>query len=76
MASLGFLNERCLVGIDAIAPVVLAAPKPEPFGRVQFWGIRREKERRYSSWPLELLRDVPACSIEHHHLFTKKGRAA
>ena len=33
----GFLDEGLLVGVRAIAPVVLAKPVPESFDWIEFW---------------------------------------
>ena len=67
MTSLGLADERLLVWVQTVAPVMLTKPQPEPLGRIQFGGIGRQEEWRYAPWPLELFRGVPACSVQHHH---------
>lgn len=67
MAPLCLVYQRRLVWVDAVAPVAFTEPKPESLGRIQFRGIRRQEQRCYSSRPLELLRRVPARSVQHHH---------
>ena len=67
MAPLRLVDQRRLVWVDAVAPVVFTEPQPQPLGRIQLRGIRRQEQRRYAFWPLELLRGVPARSVQHHH---------
>ena len=67
MTPLRLADERLLVWVHTVAPVALTGPQPEPLGRIQFGGIRRQEERRYSPWPVELLRSVPARSVQDHH---------
>ena len=67
MTPLRLAEERLLVWVHTVAPVALTEPQPEPLDRIQFGGIRRQEERRYSPWPLELLRSVPARSVQDHH---------
>jgi hypothetical protein len=67
MTPLRLADERLLVWVHTVAPVVVAEPQPAPLGRIRFGGIRRQEERRYSPWPLELLRGVPAGPVQDHH---------
>ena len=66
MAPLCLVDQRPLVWVDAVAPVAFTEPEPKSLGRIQFRGIRRQEQWRNPSWPLELLRSVPARSVQHH----------
>ena len=66
MAPLPLMDERLLVWVDPVAPVVFTEPQPKPLGRIQHRGIGRQEQRRYSSGPLELLGGMPARSVQHH----------
>ena len=67
MAPLCLVDQRRLVWVDAVAPVAFTEPRPKSLRRIQFRGVRRQEQRRDSSRPPELLRRVPARSVQHHH---------
>ena len=39
--------------------------RPQTFCRLQFWGVRRQKEQMQSFWKHQVATLVPACLIEH-----------
>lgn len=55
-----------LESFEALIGQRLIGERPEMFGRLQFRGIRREKEEVDALRHLDLVSGMPPCAIEHH----------
>jgi len=63
----GLGDECLLVGVGAMAPVVLSKPAPQPLDRVEFRRMQRQEQRGDPPRPPQLVRAVPSSSVEDHH---------
>jgi hypothetical protein len=66
VAPFGFGLEGRLVGVRAVAPVVVPEPKPESLGRIELGRVRRQEERRDPLGLSQPLRVMPARAVEDH----------